>query len=78
MGSSRFALFALMRVALLGVTLWAAAALIANTSWYATTLIVIGAVIYQWLGLLSFEMGVRRGALGRWLLGRSPRPQVLA
>ena len=54
MGSSRFALFALMRVALLGVTLWAAAALIANTSWYATTLIVIGAVIYQWLGLLSF------------------------
>ncbi|MCC6917815.1 MAG: PAS domain-containing protein [Alphaproteobacteria bacterium] len=54
MGSSRFALFALLRVALLGVTLWVVAALMANTSWYATTLIAVAAVIYQWFGLLSF------------------------
>jgi two-component system nitrogen regulation sensor histidine kinase NtrY len=54
MGSSRFALFALLRVAFLGLTLAAAAMLIVNTQWYATTLIVLAAVVYQWFGLLSF------------------------
>jgi len=54
MGSSRFALFALLRVTFLGLTMAAAVLLAVNTQWYATTLIVVAAVIGQWFGLLRF------------------------
>ncbi|WP_374435173.1 acyltransferase family protein [Inhella sp.] len=44
--------------------------------WYLKLPLAVVATLA--IGLLSFEMGVRRGALGRWLLGRSPRPQAVA
>lgn len=66
MGSSRFAAIALLRIVLLGLTLGLFAFIATSTNWYATMIVVAGAALLQWLGLLNFVNTSNR-EIGRFL-----------
>ena len=66
MGSSRFAAIALLRIVFLGLTLGLLALLAANTTWYATMIVIAGAAVIQWFGLLGFVNTSNR-EIGRFL-----------
>ena len=66
MGSSRFALIALIRLIALALTIAAAAFVGANTGWVAVLVILIAAAVLQWFGLLRFVNTSNR-EIGRFL-----------
>jgi len=73
MGSSRFALVALIRLIALALTIAAAAFVGANTQWYAVLVILAAAVVIQWFGLLRFVNTSNR-EIGRFLSAEAREP----
>lgn len=66
MGSSRFAALALLRIVFLGLTLGLLALVAVNTGWFATMIVIAGAAVIQWFGLLNFVNTSNR-EIGRFL-----------